>query len=92
MNNSFMRTLVLLVCFLSLTLHFSAESAGMLTSAWAHAGHAHGPETHGEEDHFVPVLAQDESRAGPNKFAVVLAMPGGFSCFLIPQLPPPKPV
>jgi len=92
MNNRLLRGLALLVCILSLTLHFSAESAGMFESAWAHTEQAHGPETHGEEDHFVPVLAQEEHQVRSKESAVELEMPGGFSHSIVPQLPPPKSV
>lgn len=92
MSSSFLRRLTILVCILSLTLHFSAESAGMLDSASVHAEQAHGPETHGEEDHFVPVLTQEEYSSNFKDCAVPFALGGGFSRSIVPQLPPPKPI
>jgi hypothetical protein len=90
MNKPTLRGMALLLCVVSLALHHSVESAGALDPAWSHGWQAQSPDTHGEEDHFVPILLQAEYQLDPNDFARPVTYPGGHSLSIIPQLPPPK--
>lgn len=90
MNRFFRRELVLLLCVLSLTLHFSAESVGVMDSVRSLGWQVHGSHTHGEEDQFVPTLAQEEIRLKLEESTVPAAFTTGISHSIVPQLPPPK--
>ncbi len=90
MNNSLLRLLVILVCVLSLILHFSAENAGIIASSWAHFEQPHNSEAHGDEDHFIPTLSKDGNHLQLIEFLIVRADPGDLSRSIVPQLPPPK--
>jgi hypothetical protein len=74
----------------SLTLHLAVESATSLDSAWSQCQQALSVHTHGEEDHFTPVLTQEDWQSNPKDFAILVVDPGGISRSIIPQLPPPK--
>jgi hypothetical protein len=92
MNKAIARGLVILLCSVSLALHFWAESTLMIDSSPSRSERADNPDSHAEEDHFVqarpPRLGGTVSRV----FSGTAADLGGDSLANIPQLPPPKPI